>query len=573
MQIWLRSLAIVLLASLVLVLPAAGQPDPPQPPSSAAAGELARDGISKALALAGLNVQSGSLQGVRTVVSNWDTLRNPCPCTLRLLDAMFKGLRDGEGQSYAFALVDCFKVPQLGGGTFAELQEQGEFLSSRLSRNKTANLKALRALMGEVRLACATPSTTSLLPGPPSLAPSSPVTAPPSVAPATPPPPKPVAAPGRTPPAAPPVPPLGAPRPTLPAPPAPPRLAWSPTNPCLACRDAVERLANARAALGNASAELADAERAVAAGVPARERLTREVAALRAQLSSQQGTGGRSTDSTTGVSVEATTDARGIVHAITRDAKGTVLEHTTRPRRDLAHVREALAAHEAELAAAEAVDAQRRQAVDAAYGRQARARDAVRDAARELDDCVRRLCGGSTSAMSGDVPAAPPQVSPTPTASPQASPAPPAATAPASPAPVATPAPPPPPPPARTSAAPAPSPLRGVLADAARSEDVLARCPECIDAQRKAKATRDHLEMVDHLPVELRNAQYDEQLKEAVRQASEHHARSLRQVPQGAEIGASHPSAASSGRSPTLPGTPPKAGRCRNRCVQKLLQS
>lgn len=133
--------------------------------SSDAYTQAAADGLGKMLREIGADISAGSIPAIEHLLSNWDTVRNPCRNTLALLGAIFKDARDREGQNFAFTLIKLFDIQQFGSWTFANLQAQGEYLSKKINENRMKNLRALRRAMNEIRRRCYPPKKTSVSTG------------------------------------------------------------------------------------------------------------------------------------------------------------------------------------------------------------------------------------------------------------------------------------------------------------------------------------------------------------------------------------------------------------------------
>lgn len=490
-------LCILFAALFFLSLTVSAEDTPPEDSSATGTGAIAKKTITKIMSKSGLKVEAGSVSGLTHILSNWDTIKNPCPCTIKLLEAMFKGLRDNEGQSFAFVLSDCFKLPQLGGGTFAELQIQGEYLSNELAKNRTQNLNTLRRMMNEVRASCNPPSQTSLPPPPP------PVTGG-----GTPPPPPPPAGGAGTPP-----PPstggIPPPPPETPPPPAPPpQSEWSVDNPCPPCQEWADLLARERANLDKVMKDLADLQNKLLPLAEQQRKLQNTIKSLEAQIARQEGTGGSSFDPETGITIEAMTDASGTVHVTTRDAKGNVIEEHTRERRDANKIKEEIKAKEVDLQKLKDQEAQIKKDIDYNNKLKEKTERAIKTAQEDMEDCIKTKCNPQTGmtvmeetrtavAVPGGL--GKPM---TETTGPQQSSAEPAKTG-------------------QVSGDPTPQPMGSIVKDIARSEPAATPCPECAAEAAKYKAARDNFEIIDKVPEELRNADWASQREAALKIALE----------------------------------------------------
>ncbi len=390
---------ILLTALFSLSATVSAKDTPSDEPSATGTGAIAKKTITKIMSKGGLKIEAGSVSGLTHILSNWDTIQNPCPCTIKLLEAMFHGLRDNEGQSFAFVLSDCFKLPQLGGGTFAELQTQGEYLSSELGKNKAQNLRTLRGMINEVRASCKPPSQTSPIPPPP------PVTEGGTLPPPPPPPisagtgtttspptggmplPPPVVAPV-------PAPPKTTPVPQPPPPPLPP--VWSVEKPCPQCQEWADLIVKERANLDKVNKELAALQNKLPPLADQQRKLQSQIKGLEAEMARQEGTGGSSFDPETGITIEAITDAKGTVTVTTKDAAGNITEQHTRERRDTSKIKEEIKAKEVEIQKLKDQEAQIKKDVDYNAKLKEKTERAIKTAQEGLEDCVKTKCNPPT---------------------------------------------------------------------------------------------------------------------------------------------------------------------------------
>lgn len=169
--------------------------------------------------------------------------------------------------------------------------------------------------------------------------------------------------------------------------------------PCLPCQPIADQIRDARAELRTLLGEQAAAHDALAEVQQQIGDLEKQIQGLDRQLESGAGTGGRSYDPSTGITVDAWDQGNGTVKITTTDANGHILEERTRDssqhkaeaRHRLDQARDALTSRKAEAQRlterAAAADA----AVDTATGR-------LTALAAELADCIEKNCKGMSTA-------------------------------------------------------------------------------------------------------------------------------------------------------------------------------
>jgi len=278
----------------------------PSPAGASTESQAAADGLGKLLGESGFKIAAGAVPAIEHLFDNWDKIKNPCGCTLKLLRAMLMDARDRGGQNFAFTMLDCFDLPQFGSFTFAQLEQQGEYLSARFNRNRTASLRALRQIINEIRRQCY-PRTA---------------TAPPPVKP------PPVTTGGGT---------AGTPTPpptgTTPAPSPEPAPEWSIDNPCPECQSIADALAAEKSRLAQLQTGMGTLNQAAIDNQLEQARIGQRIAALNAQIDSQKGAFAESFDPESGLTIRAENVGGGQVKITTKDADGNVIEERTRKSR------------------------------------------------------------------------------------------------------------------------------------------------------------------------------------------------------------------------------------------------
>jgi hypothetical protein len=187
--------------------------------------------------------------------------------------------------------------------------------------------------------------------------------------------------------------------PTAPVPPEPPAPLPVPAPQpidCLPCRPIAESIAATRASIDRLTTDISDAKAELARVQQRVGQLERQIQGLERQLQSSAGTGGRSFDPATGITINAWDQGNGTVRVTVTDAAGTVIEdnvrdgsaHKAAVRRRLETVRAALATARAEAAAAAA-------RVAAAEAARAAAMAALEALVSELAACIQKYCSGA----------------------------------------------------------------------------------------------------------------------------------------------------------------------------------
>jgi hypothetical protein len=203
--------------------------------------------------------------------------------------------------------------------------------------------------------------------------------------------------------------PVAPPPPPPPPPPLPPPRPQWPDDParqlamCPECQPIARDIELTRAGIADVDARIAGIAASLAQNRAAQAPLARRIAQLQAELNSQAGTGGSAVDTTTGVTTSAVTQADGSVLVTTTAPDGTVLEQHSRPRRDLAKVKDEMDGVQKQLDRLKADEAALNRQLDNARARRAGLEADLQRLIGELAACLalcrERLTGAPAFSM------------------------------------------------------------------------------------------------------------------------------------------------------------------------------
>jgi hypothetical protein len=276
------------------------------------------DGIGKILEEARLPVAAGGVQAFEHLIANIKTLKDPCQCAIRLLNAILRDMKAAgqeRGINFAETLIECFDISQIGTSTFRDLREKGEKLTAPYARDVKTQ-RRLHQIIVEIIKKCNPPAR--------------PVVKSPTPKPTPPPPPKP-AAPPRVQPVE-----------------APPR-AQEFAAVCPECLPLLRELKQEIARRPGLEKNLGEVRSQLNKNRAEQQDRQKNINELQARAGAQEGTGGSSTDPETGITIEAFTQADGSVKITTRDARGNIIDERTREPRDTSRLKQEIKEQGAEI--------------------------------------------------------------------------------------------------------------------------------------------------------------------------------------------------------------------------------